>query len=1539
MNKRTNRELLPVRIIIAVAIVAIFAASLFLYFGQETVAMQSAREAYAQFLSENPQSQDKDFIFVYEDTIIIAIRNGKVIRKEYATEADAVSAALNSASGANYSLSGTGDGKLFVVKLFEKTADIYALGTATLPAGADKLTIKVVSNGMIFATFEIPAEAIDRKESPVGVTIKTLAADSNVTLGKNETGFAYDIDVDNLVENNTSLIKVTMNGPKGLSPSMNKKAITVYHKDKVIASTYDPTKGEISFETTDFSPYTFTYQMTEVNGVKDLRKYLQLEESGNIKLTADITINLNSDEESEGKREENAKDYTLNNMGTATKFDDVKYYYAKANVGGTTKYFGSLVIGDMTIDLNGHTITFIGGGVDDAALFAVGNNSSLTIVDSSEKKTGTIKVPYDQHAIWSVDYTSAVSIHGGHFVKEAKSGTQTGRALLYSSGGKINVYAGSSFDFGTDGNGGFNVLDSVGSTRIWIHEGVLLTHNTYCPATDVTDSRVVLVGGAGLSEDNGWYKVQGQKLQVAVPHTDKMLYRVGNKNAFPLRVFFEAIKDAENIPTNVSIRLVDIIATDLQIAGDKNGNTNKFDPDKGYYGSIVDKEVVDEKYKYVANATAWQNGTITFFDTVNDVKNYFSGPVRLELCERDSYGNVTVVYASINLEVIEGYNYYNGADKLYSPSATNGDLCLLEDVTLSSKDAISINGGRALFGNGFKITDIRDTMTYVEKVDGKDVTKDYTYTLNGIVKITNGSIENVKILGYQSKTVGYVSSDKSGYAPTVLISCDANGSANIYNSYIFGGYFPVDVEKGTVLLDNVTLDGGGLANIQILSADVTLRNCTTTTNTITSGKEALGILVCKPTAKIKLEGTLTQHNWLKQTQLPSQNGINFATILSDVYSDSNFAYANYVNMGIVFADMAALTDNFTEKIVDNNNMLTDSTGNKYGFTKTISYSGLTVTGYLPIVEEGKKYDTSTHPKHTNYTPSHYRIYKPAISFDTSENSANKVAESKTQWFKYDASTNAISIGLPKDTTQKVLYLSDLALKRYGYNGTYDLRYSYKDKDGIIQEEKIGASKTEIPLVLSGSEHKLILRAAVSGCTPSGVRDDSVFEVYTYVVPITITTHNFNAPTLSAPDTTGSKHFWIKNAEGTLRFDPDYREALPIYNGISVTLGYFEDENGKIQSGNKIHIDLSECLITPSKDGRTCVASFTTEYDGQLNQCYLTITAGASDNAQFKFAPCQYNTDSKQQMYYYFDKDDGKGGRNKLPTSPTYATFSYQFTDFYGQKSEIVSVKYTFGTSEGDPAGTSNENFFINKNAKIGDSSSGSGSGGSNPCVTPDTLVTLADGTKKEIQYVTYEDQLLVWNFYTGKYDVAPASIVMNHGYDEYKVVTLNFADGTTVNTINGHGFFDVNERDYVILSDNNAADYVGHEFVKVDGNGYTTTKLVSYSVKTEYTESWSIVSAVHFNAILADMWTLTPAEVGDTSDYLTPFDIDEELKFDEAKMQADIDKYGIYAYENVADYLTYEEYLALGVNWCNISVGKGLITWEEIYELLSIHVG
>ena len=284
------------------------------------------------------------------------------------------------------------------------------------------------------------------------------------------------------------------------------------------------------------------------------------------------------------------------------------------------------------------------------------------------------------------------------------------------------------------------------------------------------------------------------------------------------------------------------------------------------------------------------------------------------------------------------------------------------------------------------------------------------------------------------------------------------------------------------------------------------------------------------------------------------------------------------------------------------------------------------------------------------------------------------------------------------------------------------------------------------------------------------------------------------------------------------------------------------------------------------------------------------------------------------------------------TTASYGDTVSVTVNFSKNNSKTLTVKDASGNTVLSKSAAGTYTFTMPaSNVMIEASSSGA-------CVTPDTLVTMADGTQKEIQYVTYEDELVVWDFVNGCYTTAGASIVMNHGFGEYEIVALTFEDGTVVKTINGHGFYDVEEKKFVILNEGNVADFVGHTFIKQNGDGNTTVKLASYEIYTEQTESWSILTAEHYNCVLEGMLTLTPAEVEGSPDYLMPFAINSDLRYDTEAMQADIEKYGLYTYEEFAELLTYEQFVALNLKYFKVSVGKGYITYEDILFLIDLHM-
>lgn len=69
-----------------------------------------------------------------------------------------------------------------------------------------------------------------------------------------------------------------------------------------------------------------------------------------------------------------------------------------------------------------------------------------------------------------------------------------------------------------------------------------------------------------------------------------------------------------------------------------------------------------------------------------------------------------------------------------------------------------------------------------------------------------------------------------------------------------------------------------------------------------------------------------------------------------------------------------------------------------------------------------------------------------------------------------------------------------------------------------------------------------------------------------------------------------------------------------------------------------------------------------------------------------------------------------------------------------------------------------------------------------------TLITLADGSQVPVENLTGGEMLLVWNLYTGSFDIAPILVIDSDALKQYEVIKLTFSDGTTVDVISEHGF-------------------------------------------------------------------------------------------------------------------------------------------------------
>lgn len=134
------------------------------------------------------------------------------------------------------------------------------------------------------------------------------------------------------------------------------------------------------------------------------------------------------------------------------------------------------------------------------------------------------------------------------------------------------------------------------------------------------------------------------------------------------------------------------------------------------------------------------------------------------------------------------------------------------------------------------------------------------------------------------------------------------------------------------------------------------------------------------------------------------------------------------------------------------------------------------------------------------------------------------------------------------------------------------------------------------------------------------------------------------------------------------------------------------------------------------------------------------------------------------------------------------------------------------------------------------------------CMIEGTQITLADGTTKAIENITYDDELLVWNFYDGKFDKAkPTWIKVAEVAQRYNLV--KFSNGSEVGFVGAGG-----EKGYHRIFNKEAGAFTYTGNFKETPNGTTTfaqdgtfPTVVSQEVVEKEVKFYNVITDKHYN--------------------------------------------------------------------------------------------
>lgn len=893
--------------------------------------------------------------------------------------------------------------------------------------------------------------------------------------------------------------------------------------------------------------------------------------------------------------------------------------------------------------------------------------------------------------------------------------------------------------------------------------------------------------------------------------------------------------------------------------------------------TAYDYVFVDNNTLAVQVETIEGNASGTFTSNTDDWKEgtiKFNNTGIVKVIIFDNYSE----HFELKLEVVDAINTTTAA------SVKSNNVVLLNDCDFST---IEVSNGYTLYGNGFKMNAKNDIM--------------YDALGVGFVTLKNGTLDNVQIIcpnfsyaiiySSQIKDSGNTAkpSDSSNNARgNVRSAVMADGNSKIINSYIHGGRAAVFLRSGNLLIDNSTISGGAATNIHAVSAqsltlrDVTLIQKPFKANVNDISKTLMGfsgLFECDENGNstpLILEGTLVQDAWINEeynSYVPetAQSIVDTALKQEDFLHDLD-GDGTKESLNLGFTFIPQNIGGST------NAKVTDNRTNK----EIIPYAEVSVGNALASATVYSYRNTKgTSAEFTTvyeYVPTTQGSTSPTIVF--TDANVDRVFETK-----FDPTDNRweSSLTVNLDNGNYTFSFANLLAQKHGEN----LTYTVKTEDGT----EIDILK-DISLTASGVTEYVLTITDGDGSTHTA-----------YFILITSKT---SIPEPIAYDTTGGTPLLVVKSKNS-----DWSCAIPALEGIKVK--YYTANGEEI-------LDLA--TLTPTSTGKQNGTNNSWEIskDGYK----LKVTCGyIHDTKQVYGMPVVVNNGGNK-LYFTISSTNGYVSTN---TASRSVTLTYEFTDPNG-KTLTFSKTWQFNYADYKNGTQYSYSDFVNGTLK---------EAGSGTCVSEGTLITLANGTKVPVEQLKGDELLLVWNHTTGRMDYAKIAYIVNHDEvrTEHEVMRMNFNDGTYINIIGEHVFYDATLNKYVAIDSNNYTDYIGHKLLKNnDNNNLVEIEFTSATINLELTRTFEVVTDKHLINFTNDILS--------TSAFLDPllnvFDINPETyAYDIDQMMKDIEEYGLYAYEDFEGLIDEKAFELYNAAYLKVAVGKGYITWDDIIELINIY--
>ena len=861
-----------------------------------------------------------------------------------------------------------------------------------------------------------------------------------------------------------------------------------------------------------------------------------------------------------------------------------------------------------------------------------------------------------------------------------------------------------------------------------------------------------------------------------------------------------------------------------------------------------------------------------------------TGPALLTIQDYNNCNEFT-----IKVEVVDAENVVS-----YGDLKDGQNSVFLNNITMSSGGTYRLTGNHVIYGNGF-VFDV---------TNGAYAGVDYDY-MSYVVYLEDSRLDNIQIEGAVYPEIG---SDrtKDYNRATVMTS----GNCSIVNSFISNGASPIR-NGGNLELVNTTLKGGIYSNLDQRNGHLILDNVTTINQIGANDKYngtteivGMGIVIYQEGGtedlKITIRNNLTQYNYLSKTQADTYLTGTYPTAIKGVVFGSDFT--DYQNNGWVNFGIISMNNYFT------GDDLVDQRTNKQGYFGTAKTVTLLASSRDCYVYSFKPTSTSA-PDYAGYSTAGQGVIEPDVNFDFINKNYQAKVEGSNDYCYADNGKILISMDEGDTVNWDTSILSatkngktleytvsfdgdDYTGKSIAFSqkGNYEVKYTFTDNynfdisgDGVssFSETYTETLEIEVAVVEAAAKHAVFSFGA-NGTAYSA--KTVIIGDKTYVMPdVTATVDGKIGSTTVNGTTVYYPITEMYTSDNKTAHTGSWYACFPIFKDAVQIVDYADGGTGDPVTYNQTNVTTVANIPSTLKA--------TNPTSAFLYQMNATNYPPPTDPTAVSGAVCYTSN------------------RNGLTASNTRTEFT-------------INAEYTYT----DNAGTV---YYYYVGYHCAEQTNGGGT-----CLAEGTMITLSDGSKKAIEDLRKGDSVMSYDHLSGKVTNNDVIIVVKTQSDFYKN-TFVFDNGTELVTINEHGIYDLNLQKYVNIDHENFAEYVGHSFVSIAPDGKLGTKKL-VNVVSEWTSGYKydIVANQTLNYVAEDTLSVTHVLV----DIINSFEFDENMLYDQVKMQEDIEKYGLYSYDEWAEYCDISVYEQYNIPVMKIGVSKGLYTKEYIISLINTYV-